>query len=157
MNIYIRLPKYLAEWCLHEYGSPEGVIRFPKGGAENDVLEMMLQPQPDHEHPELQKPGESAIELPILKSKPQPTYCYLSENAKKVLTHVIMVRLRVKLWHDLYKIEKLSLPITSTIYDWMERHGIEDDPKSWEALRQMFMRQRKAYRSNITPSEKKQI
>ena len=156
MNIYLKLPKYLAEWCLHEYGNTDGVICFPRGSAENDVFEMMLDKLPEGENPQMQQPGESAIELPILKSKPQPSYCHLSENAKKVLTHVIMVRLRVKLWHDLYRIEKLSLPITDSIYDWMERHGIEPDPKSWEALRQMFMRQRKAYR-NGKPSEKRKI
>lgn len=157
MNIYLKLPKYLSEWCLHEYGTPDGTVRFPRGGAESDVLEMMLDVQPDPEHPELRMSGETAVELPIFKSKPQPTYCYLTPYAKKVLTHVIMVRLRVKLWHDLYRIEKLSLPITDSIYDWMARHGVDDDPKSWEALRQMYMRQRAAYRQGIKPQEKMQI
>lgn len=156
MNIYLKLPKYLADWCLHEYGNSQGEICFPRGGAEIDVFEMWLEPQPDPEHPELQQPGEFPIVIPVLKSKPLPTYCYMNENAKKILTHVIMVRLRVKLWHDLYKVEKLSLPITDSIYAWMECNGIEDDPRSWEALRQMFMRQRKAYRQG-KPSEKRKI
>lgn len=156
MNLYLKLPKYLAEWCQHEFGNAQGVICFPRGSAENDVLEMMLDVMPDPEHPPLPQPGDTAIDIPIFKSKPLPQFCYMSENGKKVLTHMIMVRLRVKLWHDLYRVEKLSLPITNTIYDWMGRNGIEDDPRSWEALRQMFMRQRKAYRTG-KPSGKRKI
>ena len=156
MNIYLQLPKYLAEWCLFEYGNEQGVIRFPRGGAENDVLEMMITTLPENAKPALQQPGEVAIELPIWKSKPQPDYCHITESAKKILTHVIMVRLRVRLWHDLYRVDKLQLPITDSIYDWMERHGIENDAKSWESLRQMFMRQRKSYKQG-KPSEKMQI
>ena len=145
MNIYLSLPKYLREWCLHDWGDADGVVRFPRGGAESDVLEMMLDRLPDKTLPEMQQPGETAIAVPEFKSKPSPTWCYLTPNAKKVLTHVIMVRFRVQLWHDLYRVEKLSLPITDSIYDWMERHGIEADAKSWEAIRQMFFRQRKEY------------
>jgi hypothetical protein len=157
MQIYLKLPKYLLEWCLFEYGDANGVVSFPRGGAENDVLEMMLDRLPDGmEMPERQ-PDELPIEIPAFKSKPEKEgFCYMTEPGKKVLRHVIMVRLRVRLWHDLYRIEKLQLPITDTIYDWMERNGIEDDARSWEALRQMFMRQRNSYRQG-KPSEKKRI
>ena len=42
MIIYLSLPKYLYEWCLHDWGDAQGIVRFPRGSAENDVLEMML-------------------------------------------------------------------------------------------------------------------
>ena len=54
----------------------------------------------------------------------------------------------------MYLVEKLSLPITDSIYDWMTRHGIEHEEKSWEAIRQMFFRQRKAYRKGHTPPKR---
>ena len=98
--------------------------------------------------------GQLAIEIPEFKSKPAPYWCCLSEAARKTLTHVIMVRFRVQLWNDLYKVETLSLPITDCIYDWMERHGIEPVEKSWEAIRQMFFRQRKAYKEGQTPPKR---
>ncbi|WP_410077426.1 hypothetical protein, partial [Barnesiella intestinihominis] len=36
--VYIHLEKYLAEWLLHQFGQ-NGQIRFPRGSAENDILE----------------------------------------------------------------------------------------------------------------------
>lgn len=147
MNIYLTLPKYLREWCLHDWGDAQGIVRFPRGSAENDVLELFIDRLPEKTLPEMPKEGQTAIEVPQFKSKPQPAFCYLTDDAKKILTHVIMVRFRAQLWNDLFHIERLKLPITDTIYDWMERHGIEDEPKSWEAIRQMYFRQRKAYRS----------
>lgn len=156
MVLYLKLPKYLREWCLFEYGDAAGVVKFPRGGAENDVLEMMLDRLPEGTAPPEQQHDEVPIEIPQFKSKPAPDWCLMTEPGKKVLRHVIMVRLRVRLWHDLYRIDKLQLPITDTIYDWMERNGIEDDARSWEALRQMYMRQRTSYRKG-KPSEKKQI
>ena len=154
MIIYLTLPKYLGEWCLHDWGDANGVVRFPRGSAENDVLEMQLDKLPEGAEPQLREDGQIAIEIPDFKSKPAPYWCVLSEYARKVLTHVIMVRFRVQLWNDLYKVEKLSLPITDCIYDWMERHGIEPEEKSWEAIRQMFFRQRKAYREGQTPPKR---
>ena len=118
MIIYLTLPKYLGEWCLHDWGDANGVVRFPRGSAENDVLEMQLDKLPEGAEPQLREDGQIAIEIPDFKSKPAPYWCVLSEYARKVLTHVIMVRFRVQLWNDLYKVEKLSLPITDCIYDW---------------------------------------
>ena len=107
---------------------------------------MQLDKLAEGEEPEKRQEGQVAIEIPDFKSKPAPYWCVLSESARKILTHVIMVRFRIQLWNDLYKVEKLSLPITDSIYAWMERHGIEPEEKSWEAIRQMFFRQRKAYK-----------
>ena len=154
MNIYLSLPKYLTEWCLHDCGDAQGGVRFPRGSAENDVLEMMLDKLPEGGTPQLREDGQVAIAVPDFKSKPAPYWCVLSEEARKTLTHVIMVRFRVQLWKDLYLVEKLSLPITDSIYDWMTRHGIEHEEKSWEAIRQMFFRQRKAYRKGHTPPKR---
>lgn len=154
MVIYLTLPKYLAEWVLHDWADPQDVVRFPRGSAENDVLEMMLDKLGEDEKPAMREDGQIAIEIPEFKSKPSPYWCVLSENARKILTHVIMVRFRVQLWNDLYRVEKLSLPITDSIYDWMTRHGIEHVEKSWEAIRQMFFRQRKSYREGHTPPKR---
>lgn len=154
MNIYLSLPKYLKEWCLHDWADANGVVRFPRGSAENDVLEMMLDKMPEDGTPQLREEGQIAIAVPDFKSKPAPYWCMLSEDARETLKHVIMVRFRVQLWNDLYRVEKLSLPITNSIYDWMTRHGIEHEEKSWEAIRQMFFRQRKAYKKGQTPPKR---
>lgn len=145
MNVYLRLPKYLAEWCLHDWGGDDGVVRFPRGGAENDVLEQTLTTPPRGAEPQLPAEGDIAVEIPNFKTKPQPHYWYLTDHGRRLLVHVIYVRFRVALWNDLYRIDRLNLPITDVIYDWMERHGIEPEEKSWEAIRQIFFRQRKKY------------
>jgi hypothetical protein len=154
MNIYLTLPKYLTEWVLHDWADAQGVVRFPRGSAENDVLEMMLDKLGEDEKPAMPQEGQVAIAVPDFKSKPAPYWCVLSQDAQDTLKHVIMVRFRVQLWDDLYRVEKLSLPITNCIYDWMTRHGIEHEEKSWEAIRQMFFRQRKAYRKGHKPSKR---
>ena len=145
MLIYLHLPPYLRQWVEHDFGDAEGVVRFPRGSAENDVLEHSLTTLPDGASPQLRGPEDMAIELPKFKTKDTDYYCYLTAPARKMLSHVIMVRFRIQLWHDLYRIEKLKCPITDVIYDWMERHGIENDERSWETIRQMFFRQRKKY------------
>lgn len=146
MLVYIQIPAYLRQWVLHDFGDNEGVVRFPRGSAENDVLEYTITCQPKDEPPQLRQEGDLAIEVPDFKSKPQPYYCYINPKAKEMLAHIIYVRFRMQLWQDLNSIERLQCPITDMIYEWMERHGIDDDPKNWETIRQIFFRQRKQYR-----------
>lgn len=145
MNIYLHLPKYLRQWVLHDFGDAEGVVRFPRGSAEHDVLSHTLTTQPKNAKPQLPDEESVAIELPELKYKPLPFYCYLTERARKMLAQVILIRFRIMLWHDLHDLDKLQCSITDVIYDWMERHGIDDDPTSWETIRQTYFRQRKKY------------
>ncbi len=146
MLVYIQIPAYLRQWVLHDFGDNEGVVRFPRGSAENDVLEYTITCQPKDEPPQLRQEGDLAIEVPDFKSKPQPYYCYINKKAKEMLAHIIYVRFRMQLWQDLNSIERLQCPITDMIYEWMDRHGIDDDPKNWETIRQIFFRQRKQYR-----------
>lgn len=153
MNIYLRLPRYLAQWCLHDFGDEQGVVHFPKSGAEHDVLELSLTTLPKGASPQLQQPDEIAIELPVFKTKPLPFYCYLNDHGRRLLVHIINVRFRVQLWNDLYNIEQLKLPITDVIYDWMARHGIDNDERNWETIRQIFFRLRKKYRKNNKVNE----
>ena len=148
MLIYIHLPKYLREWVLHDFGGDDGVVRFPKGGAEYDVLEYVITTPPKDAQPQLRGEGDIAIEVPQFKSKPQPYYWYINDSARRMLEHIIYVRFRVLLWQDLYTIERLQCPITDVIYEWMERHGIEPEEKSWETIRQIFFRMRKKYRKS---------
>lgn len=154
MNIYLKMPKYLAQWCLHDFGDEQGVVHFPRGSAEHDVLELSLSTLPKGAEPQLRQPDEIAIELPVFKTKPLPFYCYLNDHGRRLLLHIISVRFRVLLWDDLYNIERLQLPITDVIYDWMSRHGIDDDESNWETIRQIFFRMRKKYRksNNINKS-----
>ncbi len=145
MLLYLKLYPYLAQWVQHEFANAEGVVHFPKGSAEHNVMEMMLQRRPPRTNPELPEAGTIAINIPSFRCKPAESYYHLSKNARKVLAHTIYTRFKVQLWEDLYNIESLQLPISNTIYDWMERHGIADTPENWETIRQMFYRQRKKY------------
>ena len=72
MNIYLTLPKYLTEWVLHDWADAQGVVRFPRGSAENDVLEMMLDKLGEDEKPAMPQEGQVAIAVPDFKSKPAP-------------------------------------------------------------------------------------
>lgn len=152
MTIKLNLPTYLNQWLVHEYGDEEGVVRLPNGCAEHDVIELLAERWPEGEPEGKVERWNTQIHIPEFKGREPEYYHYMTAHAKKMLAHVIYVRFRAALWHDLFTIDKLHLPITDAIYDWMERHGIEPTEKSWEALRQMYFRQRTKYRKNRNKS-----
>lgn len=146
MTIKLYLKEYLRQWIVHDYGDEEGIVRLPNGCAEHDLIELLVQRWPEDEpHGKVYR-WNTEIHIPEIKGRDPEYFCYMTDHAKKMLADVIYVRFRAALWHDIFTIDKLHLSITDGIYDWMERHGIDPNEKNWEALRQMYFRQRKRYR-----------
>ena len=142
--VYIHLEKYLAEWLLHQFGQ-NGQIRFPRGSAENDILEYSLTTQPADIPVPLKSPDSLAIEIPYFKTKDPRYYNFLPPRAKKALERTIYIRFRIELWNELHTFDSLSHNLSDLIWTFMEKHEIADDPKSWETIRQMYFRMRKTY------------
>lgn len=142
--VYIHLEKYLAEWLLHLFGQ-NGQIRFPRGSAENDILEYSLTTQPADIPVPLKSPDSLAIEIPYFKTKDPRYYNFLPPRAKKALERTIYIRFRIELWNELHTFDSLSHNLSDLIWTFMEKHEIADDPKSWETIRQMYFRMRKTY------------
>lgn len=142
--VYLKLENYLAEWYINECGGNPCILK--KGSAESDLLELFLQKQPADVPVDLGKEANVVIKIPVFKHHDPRTYNYLPPKAKQALARTIYVRFRVQLWQDLYKLEHTETPITDLIYAWMEAHGISDNEKNWENIRQMYLRKRNNYR-----------
>ena len=136
--VYIHLEKYLAEWLLHQFGQ-NGQIRFPRGSAENDILEYSLTTQPADIPVPLKSPDSLAIEIPYFKTKDPRYYNFLPPRAKKALERTIYIRFRIELWNELHTFDSLSHNLSDLIWTFMEKH------ESWETIRQMYFRMRKTY------------
>lgn len=147
MTIKLNLKPHLRQWLIHEFGDEEGIVRLPNGCAEHDLIELLIQRWPEDEPHGKVFRWNTEIHIPEIKGRDPQYFCYMTDHAKKMLADLIYVRFRAALWNDIYRIDRLHLSITDGIYDWMERHGIETNEKNWEALRQMFFRQRKRYRN----------
>lgn len=146
--IKITVPEYLADWCRHEWPSAEplepGAVRFPRCSPENELLELYIRRVPkDTVLPE--ENGNLTIEVPFFKNKQPGQWREVTERTRKMLAHSLQVRFKVKLWKDLYKIERLNAPITDVIYEWMDQNGITENDKNWETIRQIFYRQRNRF------------
>jgi len=142
--IRIEVPDYLLDWCRFKWGDEKGHIRFPRGSNESEILERLLKKTPPDP---IEPDGNLPIEVPNFKSKPNKDFTWLTTKDRKMLVHALQVYFRIELWHDLFDIERLRLPIGDSVWAWMEEHGISDDPKNWEAIRQIFYRQRLKYRN----------
>lgn len=142
--VYLKLEKYLAEWYIHENGGQPVVLK--KGCAESDILELFLQKQPQDKPVDLGREANVSIRIPSYKWKDPRVYNYLPPKAKIALAHTIYTRFRVQLWRDLHRLDNTDAPVTDLIYAWMEAHGIEDDGKAWETIRQHYLRKRNSYR-----------
>ncbi len=142
--VYIHLEKYLSEWLLHQFGQ-NGVVRFPRGSAENDILEYSLATQPPDIPVQLKSSDTLTVEIPSFKCKDPRYYNYLPPRAKKALERTIYIRFRIEMWKEIHSFDNLSHNLSDIIWTFMEKHGIADDPKSWETIRQMYFRMRKKY------------
>jgi hypothetical protein len=54
------------------------------------------------------------------------------------------------LWNELSVLFNEDVQISDIIYAFMENHGISDDPKNWETIRQMYLRLRKTYQKRAS-------
>lgn len=145
--VYINLEPYLEQWLINQFGH-DGAVRFPRGSAENDILEYSLATKPADASPQLKTSGSLAVEIPFFKTKDPRYYNYLPPRAKKALERTIYIRFRIELWQELHTFDSLSHNLSDLIWTFMEKHAIADDPKSWETIRQMYFRMRKTYNKN---------
>lgn len=148
MFIYLNLESYLADWFINECGG--NPCKLKKGGAEANILELLLTRPPRDYIPDMGKDANVTIEIPSFPYKKKEFYNYMSPKAKETLIRAIYVRFRVQLWEELHPFMQNEVEISSLIYAWMESHGIDCTPNNWEAIRQMYYRKRKTYRKNYT-------
>lgn len=142
-SVFIKVPDYLHQWLSHDYWDEStGRVVFPQGSAPRAVLKSLLRPQPRG-----WKQGDTTgllrVEVPSFKGINPATYNYLSADGQSALISACKTLFKSQLFLELSPLFDQDVQITNVIYDYMDRHGIDHDPKSWETIRQMYFRMRK--------------
>jgi hypothetical protein len=90
------------------------------------------------------------IQVPQQSGKNPDTFNYLPEAGVDALKSTIRKRFKMVLWNELSVLFNEDVQISDIIYAFMENHGISDDPKNWETIRQMYLRLRKTYQKRAS-------
>lgn len=142
-NVYINPPGYLAQWLRHEYWDEEtGRVVFPRGSAPRVVMQSLLR-KPPKGWKEVGTIDSLKVEVPSMKGINASSFNYLSDAGKVALISACKKLFQAMLFNELHELFFQDVKITDIIYAFMERHGIENDPKHWETIRQMYARMRK--------------
>ena len=148
MQIYLKMKPYVAQWCRNEWGDCErGEVTFPKGSAENHILELFLTLPPKGAVPNAVVADDVlVINVPSFRAKPAPYYWWLTEKSSDLLRTTIATRMKLDFWQDIHRFENMEVEISGLIYSWMEQHGIKNDTDcAFECLRQYYYRLKKKY------------
>lgn len=140
MCIYINVEPYLAEWIKHSFGDP---VVMPKDSPESRLLKLFLDKQPADVPIDRPSDFNVAIRIPWYKEKDSRTYFYLAPRAKAMIAECYETMFISNLWLELGSGHNLNCSLTTLVYAWLERHGINDE--HWETVRQKYYRLRKRY------------
>lgn len=142
--IYLPLEDYLAQWFIHEQGG-EVPVHLLRGSVESKILENYLIARPQDELPEICHCGKLPIAIPYFRYRPPATYNFLPRRAMASLLSIIRSRFDVVLWSELHHFGKIDKRQDNLIYAFMEKHGIEQTEKNWNAIAKRYQRQRNIY------------
>lgn len=145
MTLYIELEDYLAQWFINDMGG-EYPVRLKRGSMEWTMLELFLTTPPDGYEPESSCEGYVAIQLPNFRSKDTRYHFYLPNRAKEALKALIRGRFDISMWNTLHQFHALFQRQDHLIYAFMEKHGIEQSEKNWNAVAKRYQRKRDIYK-----------
>lgn len=148
MLLYLELEDYLAQWFIHEQGGTVPV-HVTRGSVESGLLELYLQTPPADYVPDGPGPGKVAVVLPQFKSKDTRDNFYLPPQARAALKACIRNRFDVVLWQSLHRFSSSFKRQDELIYAFMEKHGIENTAKNWDAVAKRYQRKRDYYLRSV--------
>lgn len=141
-TIYLKVPSYLAQWLRHDYwDDAAGRIKFERGSNIHSILSTFLRKQPLG-----YDPGDVSdllpVEVPTFKGMNPDQHNYLGRDGHKAVVSAIKRNFKTCIDKELSIFYGQDISITDIIYAFMEAHGIDATERNWEAIRQMFYRQR---------------
>lgn len=148
-NFYLKVPSYLDQWLRHDYWNPvTGRVEFERGSNIHSILSTFLRKQPHGFDP-----GDVSellpVEVPSFKGMNPDQHNYLGRDGQKAVVSAIKRNFKTCIDKELSVFYNQDISITDIIYAFMETHGIDKTERNWEAIRQMFYRQReKSLKSN---------
>lgn len=138
-TFYIDVQPYLAQWATKHFGNP---VEFPRESPESKLIKRWVEHQPKDAPPQLS--GNLQIKIPITKEKdPRAGYFYMPPRALSLVRESLETLFVQNLWTELGDAQRYNCELTTLIYAWLEKHGIDDH--YWECIRQKYYRLRKLY------------
>ncbi len=140
--IYIDVPDYLDQWLRHDYWNPTTQrVEFERGSNIHSILSTFLRKEPrGFEQGDVS--GLLPIEVPTFKGMNPDQHNFLGHAGKKALISAIKRNFKTLIDRELSVFNNQDVTIIDIIYAFMEMHGIDNNAKNHEAIRQMFKRQR---------------
>lgn len=138
--IYLIAPDYLAQWITHTFGAPATLV---KDSPESRILNECLVKTPKDAKPDTGKKFNVSITIPYFKGKDPRVYNYLHESGKNAVVESFRTLFVKNLMEELNPLDNGNVKITTLIYMFMEKHGI--DQEHWYAVSQIYYRMRKRY------------
>lgn len=148
-TVKLQVPVYLQQWMYHAFGNPVELLR---DGPESRLLNELLRKQPylnEDEAPELTKPEpeealvEVAIKIPWFKTKDARVYNFLSAHGETAMVDSFKTMFKKDLLNSIGTLKNLNCKQTTLIYDFMDKHGIDED--HWDSVKQIYYRNKKRY------------
>lgn len=147
--VYIKVPDYLGEWLKHDHWDAEhGGVQLPRGSGPRAVLTSVLRKAPAGYLPPSDKTGLVPIAVPTIKGINPDSANYLPHTGEKAVVAACKIWFKSLMYVELGPLFAYDIPITQIVEDFMDRHGIPDDPKNWEAIRQQYYRMREKTNKN---------
>lgn len=144
MVLYLKLDDYLAQWFVHEQGG-NIPVRLTRGSIESGLLEQFLQTPPPDYVPEIVSDGQLAIEIPSFRNKDPRSNFYLPPRAREAVVQCIRNRFDIAMWNALHRFSSVFSRQDHLIYAFMEKYGIEQSEKNWNAIAKRYQRKRDIY------------
>jgi hypothetical protein len=115
---------------------------------ESRIIEFFMEKPPVGFVPQKPQPDAVPIILPSTKFKSPESCNYLAPSAYEALVECIVNRFNIQLWQDLHRFGYIGRRMDKLIFAWMEKNGIEDDGKNWDAIAKCYQRRRETYLKN---------
>lgn len=147
--LYFKVPSYLDHWLRHDYWNPLTCrVEFERGSNIHSILSTFLRKRPaDFEQGDVS--GLLPVEVPTFKGMNPDQHNYLGQDGRKAVVSAIKRNFKTCIDKELSVFYAQDISITDIIYAFMESHGIDKTERNWEAIRQMYYRQReKSLKSN---------
>ena len=144
--IYLKAEPYLADFLHHCFGNP---VQLERDSPESRIIRQYITKTPQGQTPDLGKEANLSVVLPVFKEADPRVYNYLGKQAQKTLLESFDQVFEMCLMKEVGALENYRRgTISSLIYAWMEKHGIEDNETNWYTISKKYYRMREKYVKN---------
>jgi len=144
--IHLKAEPYLADFMYCAFGNP---VQLDRDSPESRIIREYISKTPAGRTPDRGDDTNLIVVIPCFKEADPRVYNYLSKHAKKALLESFDQLFDKCMMKEIGAIENYRKGrLSSLIYAWMEKHGIEDNQTNWYTISQKYYRLRRKYLLN---------